>query len=165
MKIEVMKIIQNVLIGGRNGEMAFVYNNEFVRGLYDNYEYNFLAVDGTDYEEQKFKSFLIEVLKQEDLVSKKRENKNSELKITISSEKIKNFVSDESYSVFKQKLEEYKIAQKNLLKEAELIADSASNSLLSSAFSINSIYKKIRFELKDCNFYASVPISYIGEAE
>ena len=46
MKIQLLRIIQNALIGGRNGEMAFIYNSPLIRELYDEFE-------SKEYEEKK----------------------------------------------------------------------------------------------------------------
>ena len=46
MKIQLLRIIQNALIGGRSGEMAFIYNSPLIRELYDEFE-------SKEYEEKK----------------------------------------------------------------------------------------------------------------
>ena len=58
MKIELLRILQHALIGGRNGDMAFIYNSPLVRELYDEFESN-------EYDEnKKFIEFLKEALKE-----------------------------------------------------------------------------------------------------
>lgn len=62
-----MKIIQNALIGGTNGDMAFKYNNHFVRELFDNFEYTPKDAKFTpsSYDDDKFRAFLYEILHNE----------------------------------------------------------------------------------------------------
>ena len=61
MKIQLLRIIQNALIGGRNGEMAFIYNSPLIRELYDEFE-------SKEYEEtKKFIEFLKAALEEEQL--------------------------------------------------------------------------------------------------
>lgn len=63
-----MQIIENALIGGNNGQMAFIYNNHFIRELFDQFEFDY---DGSEYkvnrnyESAKFKAFLNEIIKEE----------------------------------------------------------------------------------------------------
>ena len=60
MKIKLIRILQNALIGGRCGEMAFIYNSPLVRELFDEFE-------SKEYEEnKKFIQFLKEALKDDE---------------------------------------------------------------------------------------------------
>ena len=66
MKIDLIDVIQDALIGGTNGDMAFKYNNHFIRTLFDRYEIskNVKLVDcGDNYEKAKFIEFLREALR------------------------------------------------------------------------------------------------------
>ena len=56
MKIDVLGLIEDALIGGRNGEMAYIYNNPLMEQIYRDWRNNNLQVDNT------FKDFLIECL-------------------------------------------------------------------------------------------------------
>ncbi len=59
MKINVIQIIEDALIGGRNGEMAYIYNNPLIEQIYRDWRNNNLQVDNT------FKDFLLECLNTE----------------------------------------------------------------------------------------------------
>ena len=66
MKIAVINLIEDALIGGRNGEMAYIYNNPFVFELFNqwkNKSTNLKLYQGNDTE--AFKGFLNECLKED----------------------------------------------------------------------------------------------------
>ena len=66
MKINVLNLIEDALIGGRNGEMAYIYNNPFVFELFNqwkNKKENLKLYQGDDNE--AFKGFLNECLKED----------------------------------------------------------------------------------------------------
>ena len=56
MTIDILRLIEDALIGGRNGEMAYIYNNPLIEQIYRDWRNNNLQVDNT------FKAFLIECL-------------------------------------------------------------------------------------------------------
>ena len=65
MKIDVLKLIEDALIGGRSGEMAYIYNNPFIFELFlqwKNKSDNLSLYQGNDNE--AFKGFLKECLKE-----------------------------------------------------------------------------------------------------
>lgn len=71
MKIDVLSLIENALIGGRNGEMAYIYNNPFVFELFNqwkNKKENLKLYQGND--AKAFKGFLQECLKEDEDESK-----------------------------------------------------------------------------------------------
>ena len=66
MKIDVLRLIEDALIGGRNGEMAYIYNNPFVFELFNQWKNkmdNLKLYQGNDTE--AFKGFLSECLKED----------------------------------------------------------------------------------------------------
>ena len=66
MKIDVLRLIEDALIGGRNGEMAYIYNNPFVFELFNQWKNksdNLKLYQGNDTE--AFKGFLNECLKED----------------------------------------------------------------------------------------------------
>lgn len=66
MNIKVVDLIREVLIGGRNGEMAYIYNNPFIFELYNqwkNIRRNLELYQGNDGE--AFKGFLKECLEED----------------------------------------------------------------------------------------------------
>jgi len=64
MKIDVIDVIQDALIGGTNGDMAFKYNNHFIRTMFDNFKFSGQGTVNGTYEQDKFREFLSEVLKE-----------------------------------------------------------------------------------------------------
>ena len=66
MKIDVLTLIEDALVGGRNGEMAYIYNNPFIFELFNqwrNKEDNWSLYRGN--ENEAFKGFLKECLKED----------------------------------------------------------------------------------------------------
>jgi hypothetical protein len=66
MNIKVVDLIREALIGGRNGEMAYIYNNPFIFELYNqwkNTRRNLELYQGNDTE--AFKGFLKECLEED----------------------------------------------------------------------------------------------------
>ena len=59
MKIDILRLIEDDLIGGRNGEMAYIENNPFIAQLYREWRGNNLHAGNT------FKAFLTECLKED----------------------------------------------------------------------------------------------------
>ena len=83
MKIEVLRLIEDALIGGKSGEMAFIENNPFISELFRQYEND---------TKKDFKSFLLDCINDEEI------NKNERLDYRY--EEIKK-----SYSLDKCKVE------------------------------------------------------------
>ena len=66
MEIKVLDLIKEALVGGRNGEMAYIYNNPFIFELFiqwKNKRDNLSLYQGNDTE--AFKGFLKECLKED----------------------------------------------------------------------------------------------------
>ena len=66
MEIKVLDLIKEALVGGRNGEMAYIYNNPFIFELFNqwrNKEDNWSLYRGN--ENEAFKGFLKECLKED----------------------------------------------------------------------------------------------------
>ena len=64
MKVAVLRLIEDALIGGKNGEMAFVENNPFISELFRQYRND---------TQKDFKSFLLDCINDEEI------NKNERL--------------------------------------------------------------------------------------
>lgn len=109
MKIDILRLIEDALIGGHNGEMAYIYNNPFIEQIYRDWRNN-KQTDNT------FKDFLIECL------NIKQENCNSQ---TVASYKpitksYSLYDSDEKYKKYKElqnQIAVLKNDQSNILKE------------------------------------------------
>ena len=66
MKIDVLRLIEDALLSGRNGEMAYIYNNPFIFELFNQWKNkmdNLKLYQGNDTED--FKGFLSECLKED----------------------------------------------------------------------------------------------------
>ena len=66
MKIDVLTLIEDALVGGRSGEMAYVYNSPFIFELFNQWKHkedNWSLYRGNDNE--AFKGFLNECLKED----------------------------------------------------------------------------------------------------
>ena len=109
MKIDVLRIIEEALIGGRNGEMAYIENNPFIAQLYREW------CDKTKRYDD-FKGFLIECLntKQEDL--------DTQTVTTYKPIKKKYVIDDYSeeykkYRVIQEQINALQRDKQNILKE------------------------------------------------
>lgn len=87
MKINVLRLIEDALIGGRNGEMAFIENNPLIASLYREFENNS--------KDRSFKAFLLDCIndeiKQDNNSFKTREEIIKEIPINERSEEYKEY--------------------------------------------------------------------------
>ena len=65
MKIDALELIKNALIGGRNGENAYVYNNPLMYELFSKFKMENWDLYGND-ENKAFRAFLSECLNETD---------------------------------------------------------------------------------------------------
>ena len=66
MKIDVLTLIEDALVGGRSGDMAYIYNNPFIFELFNQWKHkedNLKLYQGND--AKAFKCFLNECLKED----------------------------------------------------------------------------------------------------
>ena len=111
MTIDILRLIEDALIGGRNGEMAYIYNNPLVEQIYREWRNNNLQTDNNT-----FKDFLTECL------NTKQENSTTQ---TVTSYKpitksYSLYDSDEKYKKYKElqnQIAVLKNDQSNILKE------------------------------------------------
>ena len=134
MKIELLRIIQNALIGGKNGEMAFIYNSPLVRELYDEFE-------STQCQDEKFVEFLNSAISNTD--EKKQTYNNIQVSITL--DKAKEFVSEENYTKMKEAQKRFIEAQAEFHRLAKIIGKELNNSYISNSFEFSS-GEKIYFD-------------------
>ena len=98
MKIDVLTLIEDALIGGRNGEMAYIYNNPFVFELFNQWKNksdNLKLYQGND--TKAFKGFLEECLKEDKEEPKKGTEEVKEKKEEsgeITSEEERKLIAD-----------------------------------------------------------------------
>lgn len=87
MKINVLRLIEDALIGGRNGEMAFIENNPLIANLYIEFANNS--------KDRSFKAFLMDCIndeiKQDNNSFKTREEIIKEISINERSEEYKEY--------------------------------------------------------------------------
>lgn len=86
MKIEVLKILENALIGGRSGDNAFIYNNEFIYNLYSEWCNKSKKYD--------FKDFLLDCISDTEV--------KEEIKQIHTETIVKNIKVDEGSSEYKE---------------------------------------------------------------
>ena len=65
MKIDALELIKNALIGGRNGENAYIYNNPLMYELFSKFKMENWDLYGND-ENKAFRAFLSECLNETD---------------------------------------------------------------------------------------------------
>ena len=126
MKIELLRIIQNTLIGGRSGEMAFIYNSPLVRELFDEFE-------STKGENEKFIDFLSSALNYEI-----EEKQNNSFFVSISIEKAKEYTKEENYKALKEAQEKLNAVTAEFNRLAKIVAKDLNNSPISSIFEFSS---------------------------
>ena len=94
MKIDALELIKDALIGGRNGENAYIYNNPLMYELFSKFKIENWNLYGND-DNKAFRAFLSECLNETD------KTKETAL-ITTTYKDLKKLVSIDKYS------EEYK---------------------------------------------------------
>lgn len=129
MKINILKLIEEALIGGRNGEMAYIYNNPLIEQIYRDWRNNNLQTDNT------FKDFLTECLNTE------QENSNSQTVTTY-----KPITKTYDLYEYDEKYKEYKKIQNQIA----VLKNDQSNILKELAESKNKVLADIStYEIKD----------------
>ena len=141
MKINVLRLIEDALIGGKNGEMAFIENNPLIANLYSEFVRN--SEDGS------FKAFLLDCLndetRQDNNSFKKREEIIKEISINANSEE---------YREYKKQVEILNSQQKNVNEALRNIAISTNKTLATLTnnyelkFSEWNIFVKYKIDLK-----------------
>ena len=128
MKIDVLTLIEDALIGGRNGEMAYIYNNPFVFELFiqwKNKRDNLSLYQGNDTE--AFKGFLKECLKED-----KDEPKVETTQVIGYKNLTKNYEishSDEDYTEWKKLETEINVKRNQQRDLVQAIAKKCNESL------------------------------------
>ena len=147
MKIDVLTLIEDALIGGRSGDMSFIYNNPLIFELYNQWKNkrdNLQLYQGNDTE--AFKGFLNECLKEDKDEPKVETTQVIGYKNLTKEYEIRH--SDADYTEWK-KLETDINVKKNQQRD---LVNSMAKKCNESLFEIstvklqNSTYKKIVFE-------------------
>lgn len=109
MKVEVLRLIEDALIGGKNGEMSFIENNPFICEIFRQYRSE---------TKKDFKSFLLDCINNEDLNTNEIINyKYEEIKKSYSLNKCNN-----EYKEYRQIEDEINILQNKKREKLKEIA-------------------------------------------
>lgn len=109
MKIQVLRLIEDALIGGRSGEMAFVENNPFIAEVFRQY------INET---KKDFKSFLLDCINNEDSNTNEIVNyKYEDIKKTYCLNKC-----NKEYKEYRQIEDEIAVLQKRKIEKLKEIA-------------------------------------------
>ena len=144
MKIELLRIIKNALIGGKNGEMAFIYNSPLVRELYDEFE-------STKCEDEKFVDFLNSAISNTDEKKEARGN----IQVSIPLDKAKEFVNEENYIKMKEAQKIFIEAKAEFNKWARVVGKELNSSYISNSFEFSS-GEKIYFDSNSNDFKGKI---------
>lgn len=117
MKVNVLRLIEEALIGGRNGEMAFIENNPFIANLYREFANN--------NNDRSFKAFLLNCLNDE---TEQDNNNNFKTTEMIIKEISINEYSEE-YKDYKKQIEILNSQQKNAKEALKKLAISVNETL------------------------------------
>ena len=118
MKINVLRLIEDALIGGRNGEMAFIENNPLIANLYREFANNS--------KDRSFKAFLLDCINDET----KQDNNNFKTTEMIIKEISINAYSEE-HKDYKKQIEILNSQQKNVNEALKKLAIKTNETLAS----------------------------------
>lgn len=119
MKIEVLRLIEEALIGGRNGEMAFIENNPLIATLYREFANNS--------KDRSFKAFLLDCINDE-----AEQYSNNNFKTTeIIIKKTQINKHSEEYKEYKKQLEILNSQQRKVNEALNKLAISTNETLTS----------------------------------
>ena len=145
MKIDLLKLIEDALIGGRNGEMAYIYNNPLIQQIY--FESGL-----------SFREFLQRSLLEIEEVS----SKEVELKFELQSYEIEEFIKEDTYKSFKKSLDEYQNFEKVLENEAKKVCkELRDNPFVGKILTYIDNGDKVRYNIKTNTFYGKFSRSKI----
>ena len=118
MKINVLRLIEEALVGGKNGEMAFIENNPLIASLYREFENNS--------KDRSFKAFLLDCINDET----KQDNNNFKTTEKII-KKIPISKYSEEYKEYKEQLEILNSQQRKVNEYLNKLAISTNETLTS----------------------------------
>ena len=137
MKIDLLKLIEDALIGGRYGEMVYVYNNPLIQEIY--------LESSLD-----FREFLQKSLSETKEVS----SKEVELKFELQSYETEEFIKEDTYRSFKKSLDEYQNFEKVLENEAKKVCkELRDNPFVGKILTYIDNGDKVRYNIKTNTFY------------
>lgn len=118
MKINVLRLIEDALIGGRNGEMAFIENNPLIASLYREFANNS--------KDRSFKAFLLDCINDEI-----KQDNNSFKTTEVIVKKIQISKYSEEYKEYKEQLEILNSQQRKVKEYLNKLAISTNETLAS----------------------------------
>ena len=147
MQIDILTLIKDALVGGRSGEMAYIYNNPFIFELFNQWKHkedNWSLYQGND--AKAFKGFLNECLKEDKDEPKVETPIDIGYKNLTKEYSIKH--SDEDYTEWKKLETEINVKRNQQRDLVQAMAKKCNESLaeISTVKLQDSTYKKIVFE-------------------
>lgn len=119
MKVNVLRLIEEALVGGRNGEMAFIENNPFIANLYREFANN--------NKDRSFKAFLLNCLNDE--TEQYNDNNFKTTEMIIKEISINEY--SEEYKDYKKQIEILNSQQKNVNEALKKLAITTNETLAS----------------------------------
>lgn len=162
MKVDLLKIIENALIGGRYGDVNYIYNNQLTRELFDSYK----KEKAFDSETEKFKDFLKSVLNEEQEETVKQESVSLTSFVTLKESAIKEVLKgSEKYDNFIAKKREFEQSKNDLITSSRDVVKELSDSTIRYAFEDLSDYnsKLFRFNVKSLSFEGKLDVDKLIE--
>lgn len=127
MKIEVLRLIEEALIGGRNGEMAFIENNPLIATLYREFANNS--------KDRSFKAFLLDCINDE---TKQDNNSFKTTEVIVKEIPISEY--SEEYKEYKEQLKILNSQQRKVNEALNKLAISTNEILTSLTNDYEIIY-------------------------
>ena len=137
MKIDLLELIEDALIGGRNGEMAYIYNNPLIQQIYSESGLTFREFLQNSLSEAE-ESYLKEI----------------ELEFELQYYEVKEFIKEDTYKSFKESLDEYQGLERVLENESKKVCkELRDNPFIGKILTYIDNGDKVRYDIKNNTFY------------
>ena len=137
MKIDLLELIEDALIGGRNGEMAYIYNNPLIQQIYSESGLSFREFLQNSLSEAE-ESYLKEI----------------ELEFELQYYEVKEFIKEDTYKSFKESLDEYQGLERVLENESKKVCkELRDNPFIGKILTYIDNGDKVRYDIKNNTFY------------
>ena len=137
MKIDLLELIEDALIGGRNGEMAYIYNNPLIQQIYSESGLSFREFLQNSLSEAE-ESYLKEI----------------ELEFELQYYEVKEFIKEDTYKSFKESLDEYQGLERVLENESKKVCkELRDNPFIGKILTYIGNGDKVRYDIKNNTFY------------
>lgn len=127
MKIDMLTLIEDALIGGKNGEMAYIANHPMIQELYNN--------SGLS-----FKDFLLNILNEKD---EEQSTEYKYIKITIPKNYIMKYISEDSFKQLKELYTEYYSSRSKLFIQLGKVINEAEQHPIITSFELLDNFKRL----------------------